>query len=129
MNELRNDEVDATETVSLISGDKVTGTKVYGSDSDAIGSVERVMIDKRSGKVSFVVLSVGGFLGIGDRRHPLPWDRLTYDEALDGDRVNVNRDQLEKAPSYEADAEPDWVDYDREVRGHYAALPPYAAMI
>ena len=35
------------------------------------------MIDKVSGKVAYAVMSFGGFLGIGDRYHPLPWDVLT----------------------------------------------------
>ena len=51
------------ETVSLIGSDKVEGTSVYGADETQIGSIERVMIDKRSGKVSYAVLSFGGFLG------------------------------------------------------------------
>ena len=63
------------ETVSLIGSDKVEGTSVYGADDTQIGSIERVMIDKRSGKVSYAVLSFGGFLGIGDDHYPLPWTR------------------------------------------------------
>ena len=41
------------ETVSLIGSDKVEGTSVYGADETQIGSIERVMINKRSGKVSY----------------------------------------------------------------------------
>ena len=40
------------ETVSLIGSDKVEGTSVYGADDTRIGSIERVMIDKLSGKVA-----------------------------------------------------------------------------
>ena len=40
------------ETSTLIGSDKVEGTAVYGADESQIGSIERVMIDKRSGKVS-----------------------------------------------------------------------------
>jgi hypothetical protein len=51
------------ETVSLIGSDKVQGTAVYGADGENIGSIERVMIEKISGKVSYAVLSFGGFSG------------------------------------------------------------------
>jgi PRC-barrel domain len=54
------------ETGSLIGSDKVEGTAVYGANDTKIGSIERVMIDKMSGRVSYAVLSFGGFLGIGD---------------------------------------------------------------
>jgi hypothetical protein len=59
------------ETGSLIGSDKVEGTAVYGANDTKIGSIERVMIDKMSGKVSYAVLSFGGFLGIGDDHYPL----------------------------------------------------------
>ena len=70
------------ETVSLIGSDKVEGTSVYGADETQIGSIERVMIDKRSGKVSYAVLSFGGFLGIGDDHYPLPWSRSSMTPNL-----------------------------------------------
>src|SRR5882762_5231852 len=70
------------ETGSLIGSDKVEGTAVYGADDTKIGSIERVMIDKLSGKVSYAVLSFGGFLGIGDDHYPLPWQSLKYDTNL-----------------------------------------------
>jgi len=67
--------VERRETASLIGSDKVDGTAVYGSDQKRIGSIQRVMIDKISGKVAYAVMSFGGFLGIGEvactrfRRH------------------------------------------------------------
>src|SRR5712671_6104899 len=64
------------ETGSLIGSDKVEGTAVYGANDTKIGSIERVMIDKMSGRVSYAVLSFGGFLGIGDDHYPLPWQSL-----------------------------------------------------
>ncbi len=53
------------ETASLIGSDKVEGTAVYGPDQRKIGTVQRVMLDKISGKVAYAVVSFGGFLGIG----------------------------------------------------------------
>ena len=68
------------ETGSLIGSDKVEGTAVYGANDTKIGSIERVMIDKVTGKVSYAVLSFGGFLGIGDDHYEIrhqSW-RLSY---------------------------------------------------
>jgi hypothetical protein len=73
--------MEARETGTLIGSDKVEGTAVYGADNQKIGSIERVMIEKKSGKVSYAVLSFGGFLGIGDDHYPLPWPSLKYDTA------------------------------------------------
>jgi hypothetical protein len=52
---------EASETGTLIGSDKVEGTAVYGPDNQKIGAIERVMIDKMSGRVSYAVLSFGGF--------------------------------------------------------------------
>jgi PRC-barrel domain len=55
--------MDETETSNLIGSEKVGGTAVYGADDSKIGSVERLMIGKTSGTVSYAVLGFGGFLG------------------------------------------------------------------
>jgi sporulation protein YlmC with PRC-barrel domain len=83
--------VNTRETHSLIASDKVEGTAVYRPSGEQIGEIDRVMIDKRSGKVSFAVMSFGGFLGIGEDYYPLPWSALTYNERLGGYEVNVHR--------------------------------------
>ena len=73
------------------------GTAVYGADDRKIGSIERVMIDKLSGRVSYAVLSFGGFLGIGNDHYPLPWQSLKYDTRIGGYRMGVTEEQLRGA--------------------------------
>ena len=51
----------ARETISLIASDKVEGTAVRRSNGDKLDTIERVMIDKRSGKVAYAVMTFGGF--------------------------------------------------------------------
>ena len=63
-------DVSTRETSSLIGSDKVEGTAVYGTDQNKIGAVQRVMIDKLSGKVAYAVISFGGFLGVGEDYYP-----------------------------------------------------------
>src|SRR5262249_24087084 len=89
---------DARETANLIAREKVEGTAVYGMDGKKIGNVQRVMIDKISGKVAYAVMRFGGFLGMGEDYYPTPWSMLRYDTSLEGYRVNLTKDQLDKAP-------------------------------
>jgi hypothetical protein len=98
------------ETGSLIGSDKVEGTAVYGVNDTKIGSIERVMIDKMSGRVSYAVLSFGGFLGIGDDHYPLPWQSLKYDTNLGGYRTGITETQLKGAPKYGNDNAWNWGD-------------------
>ena len=115
---------EARETGSLIGSDKVEGTAVYGANDTKIGSIERLMIDKLSGKVSYAVLSFGGFLGMGEDYYPVPWSTLNYDTNLAGYRVNLTKDQLEKAPSYSESEGWNWSrENDRRVYDYYRANP------
>jgi hypothetical protein len=109
------------ETRSLIGSDKVEGTAVYGADDQRIGSVQRVMIDKMSGKVAYAVVSFGGFLGIGEDYYPLPWPQLKYDVNLGGYRVGVTEDRLRGAPHFTQYNDWDWNDRanDRRVYDYY----------
>ena len=117
--------LETRETASLIGSDKVDGTAVYGTDQKKIGSIERVMIDKISGKVAYAVLSFGGFLGMGEDHYPVPWATLKYDTELNGYRVNLTKDQLNKAPKYSDSQGWNWSrDNDRRVYDYYQA-PPY----
>lgn len=98
------------ETVSLIGSDKVEGTTVFGPDGETIGAIERVMIEKVSGRVSYAVLSFGGFLGIGDDHYPLPWPSLKYNTELGGYQTMITKDQLGGAPKYARGSDWNWGD-------------------
>jgi len=72
-------DVEKDETSRLIASNKVEGTEVYNRAGEHLGEVYNLMVDKFSGQVAYTVMSFGGFLGIGERYHPLPWASLDYD--------------------------------------------------
>ena len=107
---------------SLIASDRVEGTVVYNRKGERLGTIERVMIDKVSGQVKYAVMSSGGFLGIGDTYHPLPWNILTYDPNEGGYVVDLDRAGLQSAPYYAGAAnEPNWSDreWQQAIGKHY----------
>ena len=71
-------------------------------------------------------MSFGGFLGIGESYHPLPWRVLIYDPRQGGYVVDLDRRRLEAAPSYTLNDMPDWSD---KTYGHlldrYYGVSPY----
>jgi hypothetical protein len=114
--------------VSLIGSDKVESTPVYGADDRKIGTVQRVMIDKISGKVAYAVISFGGFLGMDEDYYPTPWASLKHDTSVGGYRVGVTEDQLKGAPKYNRNTEWDWSDRrrDKAIYDYYRAPLWYA---
>ena len=113
------------EQGNLIGSDKVEGTAVYGADRTKIGSIERVMIDKQSGKVSYAVLSFGGFLGMGEKLFAVPWKALTLDTVNKRFILNVEKDRLNDAPGFDKDAWPDMADltWAAGVHSYYDTKP------
>ena len=88
------------KSAPVIPAKRVTGSEVYSQNGDHLGEIDDVMIEKRTGEVVYAIMSFGGFLGIGEKYHPLPWRVLNYDKAKDGYVVNLTKDQLTKAPNY-----------------------------
>jgi sporulation protein YlmC with PRC-barrel domain len=116
---------DTRETADLIASDKVEGTEVYRSNGDHVGEIQRVMIEKRSGKVAYAVMSFGGFLGMGEEYYPLPWSLLTYNERLGGYEVNISEEQLRGAPKFRREQDWDWSNREssRRIYDYYGARP------
>jgi PRC-barrel domain protein len=107
----------------LIASDRVEGTPVCGADGERIGTIERLMINKVSGQVAYAVLRFGGFLGLGEKHLPLPWERLHYDRAHGAYQVNMGADELRYAPA--ADSGFDWGDRSDVIELHSYRSPPY----
>lgn len=116
--------VEKDETTDLIASSKVEGTTVYNRQGEKLGEVYNFMVGKRSGQVAYAVMSFGGFLGIGQKYHPLPWDALTYDTDKKGYVVDADRERLMGAPSYGIGEEPfSQPDYGRQVREYWSSDP------
>ena len=109
------------ETKRLIASNKVEGTAVFNRAGEALGTVYNFMVDKYTGQVAYAVMSFGGFLGLGESYHPLPWKALTYDTRLGGYVVDID-DRIKDAPSYRSGEDPfDDPAFGERVRGHYGA--------
>jgi PRC-barrel domain len=109
----------------LIESDRVEGTTVYDPSGHNIGSIERLMIEKIGGRVAYAVMSFGGFLGMGEDEHAIPWNKLTYDTNLGGYRTDITEQQLRGAPAFARDRNFDWTDRKREKELHDYYRSPY----
>ncbi|MES2906766.1 MAG: PRC-barrel domain-containing protein [Pseudomonadota bacterium] len=86
------------ENYPLIASDRVEGTAVYNDHGEHVGRIERVMIDKRSGRVAYAIMSFGGFLGLGSEHYPVPWTKLNYKTSLSGYQLDVTEKELKNSP-------------------------------
>jgi sporulation protein YlmC with PRC-barrel domain len=89
----------ASGHTSAIRAKKVIGTNVKDPTGRKIGEIEDVILDKGSNSVLFAVIGFGGFLGMAEKYHPIPWSSLDYDESEGSYVVSYSKDQLEAAPA------------------------------
>jgi hypothetical protein len=109
----------------LISSEDVQGTAVYDLAGSKIGDVDHLMIDKISGRVTYVVMSFGGFLGLGHSHYPIPWAALKYDVSKGGYVTGITEQQLRDAPAF-SDDESMWANREWEMQTHkHYNVPAY----
>ena len=108
---------------SMVSSSDVNGTEVYNPAGEHLGRIDHLMIDKLSGKIAYAVMTFGGFLGLGEGHHPVPWKKLRYDVNLGGFVTDITHEQLTGAPSWSET----WVDDPtyRERSYSYYGVSPY----
>jgi sporulation protein YlmC with PRC-barrel domain len=107
-------------THDSISSDRVEGAAVYDSAGDKLGSIDHLVIDKKSGLVRYAVMEFGGLLGMATDRYPIPWNMLQYDTTKDGYVAPLDKARLQDAPRHPLDDAPDYDEaYDSSVKTYY----------
>ena len=103
----------------------IIGTKVVNRQNEDLGKVEEVVIDVFNGRIGYLVLSFGGFLGMGEKLYAVPWKALHYNKDLHVYVLNLTQDQIERAPGFEKETWPEFTDegWNRNVHRHYELSP------
>jgi sporulation protein YlmC with PRC-barrel domain len=89
----------ASGHTEVIRAKKVIGTNVKNSAGQKIGTVEDIVLDKLSNNIVYAVVGFGGFLGMNEKYHPVPWSALDYVESEDSYVVPFTKEQLQAAPA------------------------------
>ena len=111
------------ESHDLIASDRVEGTSVYNREGERLGTISKFMVGKRNGRVEYAVMGFGGLFGMGERDYPLPWNVLTYDTDQGGYVVDLDKDKLQNAPSFERGQDPTYDrDYGEQVYTYYGVI-------
>lgn len=97
-------------TTQTLSSSSITGDKVKNHKGEDLGEIKDLMIDLASGRVSYAVLSFGGFLGMGDKLFAIPMDALVLDSEEKCFLLSVDKEMLKDAPGFDKDNWPDMSD-------------------
>ena len=94
----------------LMGADTLIGNDVYNQNDEDLGDIKEIMLDTNTGKVSYAVLSYGGFLGMGEKLFAVPWEALKLDTENKRFVLNVDSEKLESAPGFDKDNWPNMAD-------------------
>ena len=95
---------------ALVPSDRVETAAVYGRDGEKIGTIERLMLEKKAGTVAYAVVKCGGFLKGETHHYPLPWNTLKYNVARNAYETDLTLEQLRSGRSELAGEAFDWGD-------------------
>jgi PRC-barrel domain protein len=96
MEQRREGAVGFSERKSAMSSAELIGSDVYGADNDSIGEIDDVVVSSDN-RPAYVLISYGGFLGIGEEQAAVPVSAIKVSED-NYYFVNLNAEQLKAAP-------------------------------
>ena len=113
----------------VLSASTLAGDNVQNSAGEDLGKVDELMIDIPTGRVAYAVLSIGGFLGMGNKLFAVPWSALRVDEDKKVFVLDVDKKKLENAPGFDKDNWPDMADitWGTEIFSYYGVAPYWEA--
>ncbi|MEO6291180.1 MAG: PRC-barrel domain-containing protein [Burkholderiaceae bacterium] len=110
---------------ALMGANTLTGNDVYNQNDEKLGDIKEYMLDMRTGRVSYAVLSFGGFLGLGEKLFAVPWNALTLDTMNKRFTLKVDKGRLADAPGFDKDQWPNMADTEwaQGIHTYYGTTP------
>lgn len=85
----------------LFSYKDFKNTTIKNTSGDTLGEVHDVVLSLQDGKIAYILLASGGFLGIGEKYLPVPYEALYFNPDTKGYEMDIPKDRLQEAPQIE----------------------------
>ena len=110
---------------SPVKASSIIGTNVVNPKGDSLGDIKEIVIDPRTGRVAYAVVSFGGFLGMGEKLFAIPFSAVKYNVTKNDYVLDVSQERLKAAPGFDSDHWPSMADekWNRDVYKYYERSP------
>ena len=117
--------MEKAKTAAVLSASTLTGDKVKNLAGEELGKIEDLVIDLKSGRVAYAVVSFGGGFMHGGKLFAIPWASLAVDQGDKKVILNVPREKLETAEGFDKDHWPDMAnpDFFQRTYAYYGVQP------
>jgi sporulation protein YlmC with PRC-barrel domain len=109
----------------VMAASTLDSDRVLSSDGDEVGKVKDIMLDVGSGRIAYMVMSSGGFLGMGDKLLAVPWNALTLDANRKCFVLALTSERVKNAPGFDKSHWPSMADrtWASSVHQYYGREP------
>lgn len=110
----------------LMGADTLIGNEVVNHNDENVGEIKEIMLEVQTGRVSYAVLSFGGFLGMGEKLFAVPWSALKLDTENKRFVLNVDKERLSEAPGFDKGKWPNMADpaWSSTIHSYYGTQQP-----
>ena len=105
----------------LMGADTLIGDHVHNLKNEHLGEIKEIMLDMRSGKIAYAVMSSGGVLSIGEKLFAVPWEALTLDTENKRFTLDIEKERIDNAPGFDTDHWPDMAnrEWSTQIHNYY----------
>ena len=105
----------------LMGAETLIGNHVHNLKNEHLGEIKEIMLDMRTGKVAYAVMSSGGVLSLGERLFAVPWEALKLDTVHKRFTMDVEKDRIENAPGFDTDNWPNMAEqqWANQIHSYY----------
>ena len=109
----------------LVGAAALCGERIVARDGEAIGHVGELLLDVQRGRIAYAVVAQGGFMGLGERLHAIPWGALRVDAERQCLALDADRATFLAAPDFDREHWPSepGADWHHRLHRHYGCRP------
>jgi sporulation protein YlmC with PRC-barrel domain len=93
--------------LKVLTAKSIIGDNIENPNGDELGTIKDLMVNIQTGKIDYVVLEYGGFLGIGNKLFAIPFEALQINEKKEVFILDKTEDYLRKAPGFDKEHWPE----------------------
>ncbi len=107
--------------MTVLSSSTLSGEEVVNRDGENLGDIKDLMIDVKTGRVTYAVLEFGGFIGMGSKLFAVPLSAMELDTSNKRFILDQSKERLENAPGFDKDHWPDFADegWNASIHSYY----------
>lgn len=111
----------ANNPIRILTAKSIIGDKVYNNSGEGLGRITDIMLNINDGKIEYVIIVFGGFLGVNQKYFAVPFEALTVNLDHHAFIFDQSRSSFENSPGFDKKHWPD-ANFHAQYSGEYGGF-------